>query len=87
MNLPDIHDMRSIASADLATLAHNALEELDRRTIEEKEKRWSKLTKEIQSYINDFGPITININGVETTMDLTDDFSYENAIIIEIEDE
>lgn len=86
MNFPDIHDMRSIASADLATLAHNALEELDRRTIEEQEKRWKELTDAIQSYINDYGGITININGEETMMDLADDFSYENTIIIEIED-
>lgn len=86
MNLTNIHDMKSIASADLATLAHNALEELNRRTAEEQEKRWKELTDAIQSYINDFGGITININGNETTMNLADDFSYENTIIIEIED-
>ena len=77
--------LKSISSDELAILANEALAELDRRTDETRSERWNELIDNIQSYINDYGEITININGDETNLTLGDDFSFANTIIIETE--
>ena len=84
MKLSDIQ-LKSISSDELAIFAHEALAELDRRTDEARSERWNELIDNIQSYINDYGEITININGDETNLTLGDDFSFANTIIIETE--
>ena len=84
MKLSDIQ-LKSISSDELAIFAHKALAELDRRTDETRSERWNELIDNIQSYINDYGEITININGDETNLTLGDDFSFANTIIIETE--
>ena len=84
MKLSDIQ-LKSISSDELAILANEALAELDRRTDETRSERWNELINNIQSYINDYGEITININGDETNLTLGDDFSFANTIIIETE--
>lgn len=84
MKLSDIQ-LKSISSNELAILANEALAELDRRTNETRSERWNELINNIQSYINDYGEITININGDETNLTLGDDFSFANTIIIETE--
>ena len=84
MTLSDIQ-LKSISSDELAILANEALAELDRRTDETRSERWNELIDNIQSYINDYGEITININGDETNLTLGDDFSFANTIIIETE--
>ena len=76
--------LKSISSDELAILANEALAELDRRTDETRLKRWNELIDNIQSYINDYGEIIININGYETTLTLGD-FSFANTIIFETE--
>ena len=87
MKLSDIQ-LKSISSDELAIFAHEALAELDRRrTDETRSEKWNELTNNIQSYINDYGEITININGDETNLTLGDDFSFANTIIIETEDD
>ena len=86
MKLSDIQ-LKSISSDELAIFAHEALTELDRRTDETRSERWNELINNIQSYINDYGEITININGDETNLTLGDDFSFANTIIIETEDD
>ena len=86
MKLSDIQ-LKSISSDELAVFAHEALAELERRTDETRSKRWNELIDNIQSYINDYGEITININGNETNLTLSDDFSFANTIIIETEDD
>lgn len=86
MTLPNARDMRSIASKDLATLAHDALAELDYRTKAEQWDRWNELVHNIQAYINDFGSITIEFNGETTDLTLNSNFSFENVIITETED-
>ena len=83
MKLSDIQ-LKSISSDELAVFAHEALAELDRRTDETRSERWNELVDNIQSYINDYGEIIINVNGYETTLTLGD-FSFANAIIIETE--
>lgn len=83
MKLSDIQ-LKSISSDELATLANEALAELERRTDETRSERWNELIDNIQSYINDYGEIIINVNGYETTLTLAD-FSFTNAIIIETE--
>ena len=85
MKLSDIQ-LKSISSDELAILANEALAELERRTDETRSKRWNELIDNIQSYINDYGEIIINVNGYETTLTLAD-FSFTNAIIIETEDD
>ena len=85
MKLSDIQ-LKSISSDELAIFAHEALAELERRTDETRSKRWNELIDNIQSYINDYGEIIINVNGYETTLTLAD-FSFTNAIIIETEDD
>ena len=84
MKLSDIQ-LNSISSDELAIFVHEALAELDRRTEETRSVRWNELINNIQSYINDYGEITININGDETKLTLDDDFSFTNTIIIETE--
>ena len=84
MKLSDIQ-LNSISSDELAILANEALAELDRRTDETRSERWNELIDNIQSYINDYGEITVNINGDETNLTLGDDFSFANTIIIETE--
>ena len=84
MKLSDIQ-LKSISSDELAILANEALAELERRTDETRSKKWNELIDNIQSYINDYGEITININGDETNLTLGDDFSFANTIIIETE--
>ena len=84
MKLSDIQ-LKSISSDELAILANEALAELDRRTDETRSERWNELIDNIQSYINNYGEITININGDETNLTLSDDFSFANTIIIETE--
>ena len=84
MKLSDIQ-LKSISSDELAILANEALAELERRTDETRSERWNELIDNIQSYINDYGEITININGDETNLTLGDDFSFANTIIIETE--
>ena len=84
MKLSDVQ-LKSISSDELAILANEALAELDRRTDETRSERWNELIDNIQSYINDYGEITININGDETNLTLGDDFSFANTIIIETE--
>ena len=84
MKLSDVQ-FKSISSDELAILANEALAELDRRTDETRSERWNELIDNIQSYINDYGEITININGDETNLTLGDDFSFANTIIIETE--
>ena len=86
MKLSDIQ-LKSIPSDELSILANEALAELERRTDETRSKRWNELIDNIQSYINDYGEITININGNETNLTLGDDFSFANTIIIETEDD
>ena len=86
MKLSDIQ-LKSISSDELAILANEALAELERRTDESRSERWNELIDNIQSYINDYGEITININGDETNLTLGDDFSFANTIIIETEDD
>ena len=86
MKLSDIQ-LKSISSDELSILANEALAELERRTDETRSKRWNELIDNIQSYINDYGEITININGDETNLTLGDDFSFANTIIIETEDD
>lgn len=86
MKLSDIQ-LKSISSDELSILANEALAELERRTDETRSKRWNELINNIQSYINDYGEITININGDETNLTLGDDFSFANTIIIETEDD
>ena len=86
MKLSDIQ-LKSISSDELAILANEALAELERRTDETRSKKWNELIDNIQSYINDYGEITININGDETNLTLGDDFSFANTIIIETEDD
>ena len=86
MKLSDIQ-LKSISSDELAILANEALAELERRTDETRSERWNELIDNIQSYINDYGEITININGDETNLTLGDDFSFANTIIIETEDD
>ena len=85
MKLSDIQ-LKSISSDELSILANEALAELERRTDETRSKRWNELIDNIQSYINDYGEIIINVNGYETTLTLAD-FSFTNAIIIETEDD
>ena len=84
MKLSDVQ-LNSISSDELAILANEALAELDRRTDETRSEKWNELIDNIQSYINDYGEITININGDETNLTLGDDFSFANTIIIETE--
>ena len=84
MKLSDIQ-LKSISSDELAILANEALAELERRTDETRSEKWNELIDNIQSYINDYGEITININGDETNLTLGDDFSFTNTIIIETE--
>ena len=84
MKLSDVQ-LNSISSDELVILANEALAELDRRTDETRSERWNELIDNIQSYINDYGEITININGDETNLTLGDDFSFANTIIIETE--
>ena len=84
MKLSDIQ-LKSISSDELAILANEALAELERRTDETRSEKWNELIDNIQSYINDYGEITININGDETNLTLGDDFSFANTIIIETE--
>ena len=84
MKLTDIQ-LKSISSDELAILANEALAELERRTDETRSEKWNELIDNIQSYINDYGEITININGDETNLTLGDDFSFANTIIIETE--
>ena len=84
MKLSDIQ-LKSISSDEVAILANEALAELERRTDETRSERWNELIDNIQSYINDYGEITININGDETNLTLGDDFSFANTIIIETE--
>ena len=84
MKLSDIQ-LKSISSNELSILANEALAELDRRTDETRSERWNELINNIRSYINDYGEITININGDETNLTLGDDFSFANTIIIETE--
>ena len=84
MKLSDIQ-LKSISSDELAILANEALAELERRTDETRLEKWNELIDNIQSYINDYGEITININGDETNLTLGDDFSFANTIIIETE--
>ena len=86
MKLSDIQ-LKSISSDELAILANEALAELERRTDETRSEKWNELIDNIQSYINDYGEITININGDETNLTLGDDFSFANTIIIETEDD
>ena len=86
MKLSDIQ-LKSISSDELAILANEALAELERRTDETRLEKWNELIDNIQSYINDYGEITININGDETNLTLGDDFSFANTIIIETEDD
>ena len=86
MKLSDVQ-FKSISSDELAIFANEALAELDRRTDETRSERWNELIDNIQSYINDYGEITININGDETNLALGDDFSFTNTIIIETEDD
>ena len=83
MKLSDIQ-LKSISSDELSILANEALAELERRTDETRSERWNELIDNIQSYINDYGEIIINVNGYETTLTLAD-FSFTNAIIIETE--
>ena len=83
MKLSDIQ-LKSIPSDELSILANEALAELERRTDENRSERWNELIDNIQSYINDYGEIIINVNGYETTLTLAD-FSFANAIIIETE--
>ena len=85
MKLSDIQ-LKSISSDELSILANEALAELERRTDETRSERWNELIDNIQSYINDYGEIIINVNGYETTLTLAD-FSFTNAIIIETEDD
>ena len=85
MKLSDIQ-LKSISSDELSILANEALAELERRTDETRSKRWNELIDNIQSYINDYGEIIINVNGYETTLTLAD-FSFTNTIIIETEDD
>ena len=85
MKLSDIQ-LKSIPSDELSILANEALAELERRTDETRSERWNELIDNIQSYINDYGEIIINVNGYETTLTLAD-FSFTNAIIIETEDD
>ena len=85
MKLSDTQ-FKSISSNELAIFAHEALAELDRRTDENRSERWNELIDNIQSYINDYGEIIINVNGYETTLTLAD-FSFANTIIIETEDD
>ena len=82
---PSDIQLKSISSDELAIFAHEALAELDRRTDKTRSERWNELINNIQSYINDYGEITININGDETNLTLGDDFSFANTIIIETE--
>lgn len=84
MKLSDIQ-LKSISSDELAIFTHEALAELGRRTDETRSERWNELINNIQSYINDYGEITINIDGDETNLTLGDDFSFANTIIIETE--
>lgn len=84
MKLSDIQ-LKSISSDELAIFAHETLAELDRRTDETRSERWTELINNIQSYINDYGEITINIDGDETNLTLGDNFSFANTIIIETE--
>ena len=84
MKLSDIQ-LKSISYDELAILANEALAELERRTDETRSEKWNELIDNIQSYINDYGEITININGDETNLTLGDDFSFANTIIIETE--
>lgn len=84
MKLSDIQ-LKSISSDELAIFTHEVLAELDRRTDETRSERWNELINNIQSYINDYGEITINIDGDETNLTLGDDFSFANTIIIETE--
>ena len=84
MKLSDI-PLKSISSDELAIFAHEALAEPDRRTDATRSERWNELIDNIQSYINDYGEITININGDETNLTLSYDFSFANTIIIETE--
>ena len=84
MKLSDIQ-LKSIPSDELSILANEALAELERRTDKSRSERWNELIDNIQSYINDYGEITININGDETNLTLGDDFSFANTIIIETE--
>lgn len=84
MKLSDIQ-LKSISSDELAIFTHEALAEFDRRTDETRSERWNELINNIQSYINDYGEITINIDGDETNLTLGDDFSFANTIIIETE--
>ena len=86
MKLSDVQ-FKSISSDELAILANEALAALDRRTDETRSERWNELIDNIKSYINDYGEITININGDETNLTLGDDFSFANTIIIETEDD
>ncbi len=86
MKLSDIQ-LKSISSDELSILANEALAELERRTDETRSEKWNELINNIQSYINDYGEITININGDETNLTLGDDFSFANTIIIETEDD
>ena len=86
MKLSDIQ-LKSISSDELAILANEALAELERRTDETRSEKWNELINNIQSYINDYGEIIININGDETNLTLGDDFSFANTIIIETEDD
>ena len=67
MKLSDIQ-LKSISSDELAILANEALAELERRTDETRSKKWNELIDNIQSYINDYGEIIINVNGYETTL-------------------
>ena len=83
MKLSDIQ-LKSISSDELAILANEALAELERRTDETRSEKWNELIDNIQSYINDYGEIIINVNGYETTLTLAD-FSFTNTIIIETE--
>ena len=83
MKLSDVQ-LKSISSDELAILANEALAELERRTDETRSEKWNELIDNIQSYINDYGEIIINVNGYETTLTLAD-FSFANTIIIETE--
>ena len=61
MKLTDIQ-LKSISSDELAILANEALAELERRTDETHSERWNELIDNIQSYINDYGEIIVNVN-------------------------
>ena len=86
MKLSDIQ-LKSISSDELAIFSYEVLAELYLRTDQTRSQRLNELIDNIQSYINDYGEITININGDETNLTLGDDFSFANTIIIETEGE